>query len=114
MKNYVKTYSYPSLYYLYENLIRIHLFFKRITISEQFLKILVYYSMMGVSKSTEDYLLKEGVVKHKGNISNAKTLFKDLGLIEKIRNKEWKLNTPFHNLLIEDEINFIVKCKIKS
>ena len=108
MQIYRKTFLYNSEYSLWEVLVRIHLSFKKIRLSEQAERILIYYCMYGINRDTESLMLEEGA------ISGRQTLLKDAGMIHKVKSLKWEVTDQLKDFELKNILSIIVQCKKQS
>lgn len=111
MHLYKKTFLYNSEYSLWEVLVRCHLIFKKITLQQQQIKILIYFCMYGVNADTMDRLLDDEVVPNRQSIYNTRTILKELGILTRGKKGRWLLTSALEELDLKDTLNIIVQCK---
>jgi hypothetical protein len=111
---YKKLYLYPEELDLWENLVRVHLVLKRIKLSEQAIKVFIYFCAYGVSKDTLEKLIADKVVNDKQVYYNCRTFLKDAALIYMKKQAHWYINEPFASYTITETLDLSVRCKIKQ
>ena len=114
MQIYRKTFLYNSEYSLWEVLVRIHLSFKKIRLSEQAERILIYYCMYGINRDTESLMLEEGAISGRQTLRNYKTLLKDAGMIHKVKSLKWEVTEQLKDFELKNILSIIVQCKKQS
>jgi hypothetical protein len=114
MGEYKKLYIYENELDLWENLIRVHLVLKRIKLSEQAIKVFIYFCAYGMNKKTFDLIIQNKVVMDKQVLYNCRTFLRAKGLISMIKQSSWVINEPFDTMDIVNELNLYVRCKIKE
>lgn len=111
--NYKKVYVYNTLYDLYDKLVRVHLLMKHITLQEQQIRVLIYFTIYGINKISEEKILEDKVVKYKQQILNAKTVLKDNKLIIREKYNKWYICKELDQQL-QGELTIAVKCIKKN
>lgn len=114
MVEYKKLYVYDNNLDLWENLIKVHLTLKRIKLSEQAIKVFIYFCAYGINKKTFALLVSDKIVMDKQVLYNCRTFLKNKGLISMVKQSEWVINEPFNSIELKDKIDFYIRCKIKE
>jgi hypothetical protein len=109
---YKKLYLYKDMRSLWEVLIKSHLVFKKIELTEQATIVLSYLCEKGISNATQKEIIKSGACPHRQAYYNCRTLLKDKKLIERVRQGEWKVSEPLASVKLDNPLDFAVRCKV--